>query len=84
MSRLRLNPERLEIEKTEEADRMISIEEKIGEGLIRIGAMKRDQVEQVLQKQKAGDARLFGEIAVELGFVDVDAIISYLDAKKDK
>lgn len=54
------------------------IEEKIGEGLIRIGAMSREQVENVLHQQKKGDKRLFGEIAVELGFVDIQAIINYL------
>jgi hypothetical protein len=54
------------------------IEEKIGEGLVRIGAMTKTQVEDVLKRQKAGDKRLFGEIAVDLGFVDVEAIINYL------
>ncbi|MBN1799426.1 MAG: hypothetical protein JW822_12705 [Spirochaetales bacterium] len=54
------------------------IEEKIGEGLVRIGAMAKAQVDDVLKRQKDGDKRLFGEIAVELGFVDVEAIINYL------
>ena len=54
------------------------IEEKIGEGLIRIQAMTKDQVDIVLTKQKDGDKRLFGEIAVELGYIDVQAIINYL------
>ncbi len=60
------------------------IEEKIGEGLMRIGAMTKTQVDDVLKRQKVGDKRLFGEIAVELGFVDVEAIINYLkSAHKD-
>ena len=54
------------------------IEEKIGEGLIRIHAIKKEQVEDVLKRQKNGDDRLFGEIAVELGYVDVQAVIDYL------
>jgi hypothetical protein len=54
------------------------IEEKIGEGLVRIGAMTKEQVGEVLKLQKNGDKRLFGEIAVDLGFVDVEAIINYL------
>jgi hypothetical protein len=54
------------------------IEEKIGEGLMRIGAMTKEQVDEVLKLQKNGDKRLFGEIAVDLGFVDVEAIINYL------
>jgi len=56
----------------------IKIEEKIGEGLVRIGAMTDAQVNDVLMRQKQGDKRLFGEIAVEMGYVDVEAIISYL------
>jgi hypothetical protein len=62
---------------------MISIEEKIGEGLVRIGAMNKEQVDDVLRRQKAGDNRLFGEIAVECCYVDVDAIITYLNSKKE-
>jgi hypothetical protein len=54
----------------------------IGEGLIRAGAMTRKQVEAILRRQKAGDSRLFGEIAIELGYVDDRAIIDYLGLKK--
>jgi hypothetical protein len=54
------------------------IEEKIGEGLVRIGAMNKEQVDTVLKLQKDGDTRLFGEIAVDMGFVDIQAIIEYL------
>jgi hypothetical protein len=61
-------------------DKEIKIEEKIGEGLVRIGAMTDAQVNDVLTRQKQGDKRLFGEIAVELGYVDVEAIINYLKA----
>jgi len=60
---------------------MKSIDEKIGEGLCRIGAMTEEQVKIVIKKQLDGDKRLFGEIAVELGFVDVDAILNYLKSK---
>ena len=60
---------------------MKSIDEKIGEGLCRIGAMTQDQVDIVLQKQAGGDDRLFGEIAVDLGYVNVDAILNYLKSK---
>ena len=54
------------------------IEEKIGEGLVRIGGMSKEQVDLVLKLQKEGDKRLFGEIAVAQGFVDIQAIIKYL------
>ena len=58
------------------------IEEKIGEGLVRIGAMSKEQVDTVLKLQREGDKRLFGEIAVEQGFVDIQAIISYLKSSQ--
>jgi hypothetical protein len=56
-------------------------EERIGETLVRIGAMTRDQVESVLRRQQAGDTRLFGEIALELGMIDDDAIQQHLNVK---
>jgi hypothetical protein len=57
------------------------VDELIGDGLIRIGAMTPEQARRVLAVQKAGDDRRFGEIAIELGFVDDEAIRRYLDAK---
>jgi len=57
------------------------MEERIGEGLVRIGAMTAEQVAAVLEIQKGGDARLFGEIAIEKGFIDDQAIKAYLDSK---
>jgi hypothetical protein len=56
--------------------------ERIGEGLIRIGAMNQEQVDNVLAKQKSGDKRLFGEIAIDLGYINDQAIRDYLDRKK--
>lgn len=58
------------------------MEERIGEALVRIGAMKTYQVEDVLRLQKAGDSRLFGEIAIELGYIDDQAIRKYLETKQ--
>lgn len=57
------------------------MEERIGEALVRIGAMKPYQVEDVLRVQKQGGGRLFGEIAIELGYIDDVAIRSYLDSR---
>jgi len=59
------------------------VEEKIGEGLMRIGAITRDQVEEVLLRQRAGDDRLFGEIAIDLGLINEQALKSYLNVKTD-
>jgi len=57
--------------------------EKIGEGLVRIGAMTQAQMEEVLRRQKAGDGRLFGEIAIGLGFINDEALQSYLGIKPE-
>jgi len=38
--------------------------ERIGDNLVKIGAMTKDQVNDVLLRQKDGDTRLFGEIAI--------------------
>jgi hypothetical protein len=58
------------------------MEEKIGEALVRIGAMTTEQVEAVLEIQRGGDSRLFGEIAIERGFINDKAIKAYLDSKR--
>jgi hypothetical protein len=58
------------------------MEERIGEGLVRIGAMKPEQVQTVLALQRAGDSRLFGEIAMEKGFIDAKAVKAYLSSRK--
>jgi hypothetical protein len=51
--------------------------ERIGDFLVRTKAMQQSQVEAVLQAQKDGDKRTFGEIAVALGFVSQSALASY-------
>ncbi len=57
--------------------------ERIGEGLVRIGAMTEEQREKVLKMQEDGDNRLFGEIAVDLGFIDDQAILDYVNSRYD-
>jgi hypothetical protein len=56
-------------------------EEKIGNGLVRIGAVTSGQAEEVLKRQSNGDSRGFGQIAIELGYVDDEAISRYLQGK---
>ena len=41
--------------------------ERIGDFLVRTGALQPPQVEAVMAAQKAGDKRTFGEIAIGLG-----------------
>ena len=55
--------------------------ERIGDGLIRIGAMTEEQRDKVLNLQTEGDERMFGEIAIELGIIDDQAIVSFLNSK---
>lgn len=55
--------------------------EKIGEFLVRIGVMKPYQVDDVLRAQRAGDNRLFGEIAIEFGYIDDEVLKKYVEAK---
>jgi hypothetical protein len=55
------------------------VEKKIGEFLVQIRAMTIEQVGEVLRLQGKGDARMFGEIAIELGYIDDGAIRKYLD-----
>lgn len=56
--------------------------DRIGDFLVQIGAMKQFQVDDVIEAQKKGDKRLFGEIAIEFGFVDDKAIQKYLAHKQ--
>ena len=53
-------------------------DEKIGEGLVRIGALTHEQLETVLRMQQMGDKRLFGQIAVANNFVNRETVSNYL------
>jgi len=53
--------------------------DRIGEFLVKIGAMTREQVDHVLRLQAKGDKRIFGEIALELRYLNDDAIKRYVD-----
>ncbi len=55
------------------------MENRIGEFLVQIGAMQQYQVDDVLRVQQNGDSRMFGEIAIELGYINDAAIKKYLD-----
>jgi hypothetical protein len=55
--------------------------EKIGEFLQRIGVMSPQQVQEVLDAQEAGDSRLFGEIAIEFGYINDEVLKKYIEAK---
>jgi two-component sensor histidine kinase len=57
--------------------------DRIGDKLVKIGAMTKGQVDDVLQRQKDGDSRLFGEIAIELEYIDDEVIAAYLERKTE-
>jgi len=57
--------------------------ERIGEYLVEIGAMSASQVTVVINHQKEGDTRLFGEIAMELGYLaDNEPIDKFLELQE--
>lgn len=60
--------------------------ERLGEALVRTGAMTDVQVKQVLlrQREQSGVDKLFGEIAVELQLVDQQTIENILNQQKEK
>ena len=53
--------------------------DRIGDFLTTIGAMTREQVDHVLRVQAGGDSRIFGEIALDLRYLNDDAIKRYVD-----
>jgi alkylated DNA nucleotide flippase Atl1 len=55
--------------------------ERIGDFLVRTGAMKQSQVDTVVAGQKAGDARTFGDIAVALGFASRAAVDAFAESR---
>jgi hypothetical protein len=56
--------------------------ERIGDFLVRTGAITPAQVESVIAAQKAGDSRAFGEIAVSMGFTTRAAVDGYTAAQR--
>jgi hypothetical protein len=56
--------------------------ERIGDFLIKIGAMTRAQVDEVVKAQDEDEElRMFGEIAIEKGFIDDAALQKYIEHK---
>jgi alkylated DNA nucleotide flippase Atl1 len=55
--------------------------ERIGDYLVRTGAMQQSQVESVIAAQKAGDTRTFGDLAVALGFTTKAAVDGFTAAR---
>jgi len=63
---------------------MFNSSQRIGEFLVTIGVMSEEQVEKVLMIQKKDHDKLFGEIAIEMGFIDDGAIDRYLSSRSNQ
>ncbi len=58
-----------------------SADERIGDFLVKIGAMTDSQRNEVLLRQEEEPNRMFGEIAIELGYIDDSAVDRYLSQR---
>jgi hypothetical protein len=56
--------------------------ERLGDYMIRTGAMNQSQVDTVAGAKAAGDKRHFGDIAVSLGFATAAQVEAYLATLK--
>ncbi len=56
--------------------------ERIGDYMIRTGAMNQSQVDEVARAKTTGDTRHFGEIAISLGVITAADVDAYLAAQK--
>ena len=56
--------------------------ERIGDYMIRTGAMNQSPVDEIVRAKTAGDKRHFGEIAVSLGFIATTDVEAFLAAQK--
>ena len=59
----------------------INSDEKIGEWLVRAELMSKIDVETVLKVQENGNDSLFGIIAMELGLIEPEALITFAEVK---
>ena len=55
--------------------------DRIGDFLVRIEAIQPYQVDDVVRAQQGGEDRLCGEIAIEFGYINNDAVEKYVEAK---
>ena len=56
--------------------------ERIGDFMIRTGAMSQTQVDEVVRAKSGGDQRHFGDIAVSLGFIKQTDVQAFLASQK--
>jgi hypothetical protein len=56
--------------------------ERLGDFMIRTGAMNQSQVDEVARLKATGDKRHFGDIAIALGFIKAADVQAYLASQK--
>ncbi|MGL1891116.1 MAG: hypothetical protein OCD02_05780 [Spirochaetaceae bacterium] len=56
--------------------------EKIGQSLIRLDLLSFDQAEEVLRVQQEEPHRIFGDIAMSLGYISSDDLDGFIDNSK--
>jgi hypothetical protein len=59
-----------------------AMSERIGDYMIRTGAMNQSQVDDVVRAKTTGDKRHFGDIAVSLGFITMADVEAFLTGQK--
>ena len=57
-------------------------DERIGQWLVRAGAMTGKDVDAVLLEQQNGNESLFGIIAMEKGYIDPEILLTYAELKE--
>jgi hypothetical protein len=63
------------------ADQGLGVDtDRIGSFLVGIGVMQSGQREKILLLQRSGDARHFGEIAIDLGYIEDAALKLFVDS----
>ena len=56
---------------------------KVGEFLVKIGAIQPWQVDDVLLAQRSGDPRIFGELAIAFGYINDNALQLYIESLRE-
>jgi len=56
--------------------------ERLGDYMIRMGAMNQSQVDEVARIKATGDRRHFGDIAISLGFIKATDVEAFLASQK--
>jgi len=52
--------------------------ERLGEVLVRLGALSKEQVDDILKYQKDHPGMLFGRIAIQLGYITEEKLDKFL------